>query len=110
MSNRDRAALEESMAVITAESTEYKGVDVSFAREGIFGDSPTPERFIPILSDEERKRRHAVAHEATLATVRAEAVVPPVSRKQLEERLRDEQVETLKAEMAGGKKSLVFGG
>ena len=91
MNARDKDALAETMAVITAESTEYRGVDASFAREGIFNDSPTPERFVEVLSDEERKRRHALALEETLATVRAEAVVPPVSRKQLEERLRAER-------------------
>ena len=65
---------------------------------------------VEILTLEERLRREAVARAETNATILSEAALPREDRRALEERLRHEQVEQLKAEMQAGKTRVTFGG
>ena len=101
----------EQVALVTAEARVYEGVKLNSSHAGpVVGDRPTPAEFVEILTPEEKARREAVARAETNATVLSEMSYPADDRRKLEERLRDEQVKTLTAEMAAGKRTVSFGG
>ena len=103
--------MEERIAMISSESRVHEGVSVSHYRDrGAALANVSPAEFIEILTPEEKARREAEARAQTNATVLAEMSYPPDERRKLEERLRDEQIKSLTAEMNAGKLSLTYGG